>query len=120
MRWLRPGLTGYSADLEAIGPPVVNDDRALGHLPRRSERRHCKDAARALARTGVRHIDRLAVCRGGDAVEAPIIPWTVAVDGNAADRHHAAVLAHAEDRVVASIGNVEVGVFIQGGVARPG
>ena len=30
------------------------------------------------------------------------------VDRDAADRYHAAVLFHADDRVVASIGNVEV------------
>ena len=39
---------------------------------------------------------------------------------DAADRYHAAVLTHADDRVVASIGDVEIRAVIQGRVARPG
>ena len=38
---------------------------------------------------------------------------------DAADRHHAAVLTHADDCVVASIGDVEVRALIERCVARP-
>ena len=41
------------------------------------------------------------------------------VESDAADRYHVAVLMHADDRVVASIGDVEIRAVIQGRVARP-
>jgi hypothetical protein len=74
--------------------------------PRRSERRQSEDAALNIARYRERHIDRLTVCRGGDAVEARIVHR--AVEGDAADRYYVAALTHADDRVVASIGDVEI------------
>ena len=46
-------------------------------------------------------------------------PAPAVVDADVADRYHAAVLTHADDRVVASIGNVEVRALIEGCVARP-
>src|SRR5215467_10753157 len=78
-------------------------------LPRRSlERRQREDAAHLLARlTRERHIDRRTVWRGGDAVETRIVQRAV-VDTDAADRYHVALLTHANDCVVASIGDVEV------------
>jgi hypothetical protein len=66
-----------------------------------------------VARTCDRHVDRRTVCRGGDAVEVRIVQRAV-VESDAADRYHVAVLMHADDRVVASIGDVEIRAVIQG------
>ncbi len=71
-----------------------------------------------IARAGERHIDRRTVSGGADAVEACVVQRAV-VDRDAADCYHAAILTHADYRVVASIGNVEIRAVIQGGVARP-
>src|SRR6266581_7018154 len=72
----------------------------------RSERGQRENAALNVARTRDRHIDVLTVCRGGDAIEACIVQR--AVKSDAADRYHVAVLTHADDRVVASIGDIEI------------
>src|SRR5262249_28685080 len=76
----------------------------------RLKRRHRKDAPLYLARVPRnRHIDRLTVCRSGDAIETDMVCRDrTAVDTDAADLYHVALLTHPDDRVVASIGNVEV------------
>jgi hypothetical protein len=68
-----------------------------------------------------RHIDRRRVRGGRDAVEANafIVRPPVAADVDTAGRHNSAVLTHADNCVVASIGDVEVGALIERCVARP-
>ncbi len=64
---------------------------------------------------------RCSICRVGgcgDAVQADIVERP-AVDHDASDRDDRAVLPHADDRVVARVGDVEVGAIIQCRVARP-
>jgi hypothetical protein len=70
--------------------------------------RQREDAGRASARTRERHIDRVTICRGSDAIQPRILHRAVLVNIDAADRYHAPILTHADDRVIASIGNVEV------------
>src|SRR5215468_1205919 len=97
-----PCIFGSPPDstLRFIAPPW------LAHLPRRSERRQRENAALNVARTRDRHIDHRTVCGGGNAVEARIVQR--GVEGDAADRYNGAVLTHADDRVVASIGDIEI------------
>ena len=60
-----------------------------------------------------RSVDFVAIGRGGDAVQAG------GRDVNMPDSHNSAVLRHAHDRVVAAIGDVNIGTPIEGRVARP-
>jgi hypothetical protein len=88
------------------------------------ESRHRKDTA--LPAVGIdkgredrarrRCIGRIGGC--GDAVQADIVERPP-IDRDAADSDDRAVLPHANDRVVASVGDVEVGAIIQRRVARP-
>jgi len=80
-----------------------------------SECRHCEDAAHSLVpRAGERHIDRRAVGGGRNAIEARgiIVKPPVFAAPDASGRHDATVLTHANDRVVASIGDVKVRALI--------
>ena len=84
-----------------------------------AERRQLEEAALQVRRGGERHVDFASVHGRGDAVDGEVVARD-AVDGDAADPHDGAVLAHAHDRIVTAIGDEEVGVFIQGRVACPG
>src|SRR5262249_1917922 len=75
-------------------------------LAAKSGRGQRENAALNVARTRDRPLDALTVCRGGYAIEARIVQR--AVESDAADRYHGAVLTHADDRVVASIGDIEI------------
>src|ERR1700732_1228033 len=57
--------------------------------------------------------------RNGNAVEATLAQRPTAVELHAAPRDHRAVLAQADDRVVATVRHVEVGPFFQRGIAGP-
>jgi len=65
-----------------------------------------------------RSVDFVAIGRGGDAVQAGVVQLT-GRDVNTPDSHNSAVLRHAHDRVVAAIGDVNIGTPIEGRVARP-
>ena len=66
-----------------------------------------EDSAWTFARTRESHIDYFTVRRGGYTDEARIAQLA-AINQHATDRYHAAVLTHADDRVVAAIGNIEI------------
>src|SRR6266487_5283543 len=88
-----------------------------------SDSGECRQFEDAVERGGAgvckRHVDFAAVWRGGDAVEAVIPVERTAIYLHASDRHHAAVLPHSHDRVVTTVGNVEIGILVEGRVARP-
>src|SRR5262245_47605982 len=71
------------------------------------------------ARACERHVDFAAVWRDGDAVEAVINAERTAIYEHASDRHHMAILPHSHDRVVTTVGNVEIGTLVESRVARP-
>ena len=65
-----------------------------------------------------RYVDQFAVYGGGNAVEFRTVQ-AVIVESDATDRHYIPALAHADNRVIAAIGHVEVRTVVKGRVARP-
>ena len=62
--------------------------------------------------------NRAGVDGGRNTVQTDIFQ-RMAVDGDAPNRDDRAVLLHANDRVIALIGDIEIRALIQGRVARP-
>jgi len=74
----------------------------------------------AIPVTGTGHCDvnSRAIRRGGDAIKAGVVEGAT-IDIYPSDRYDGAVLAHAQDRIVAAIGDVKLGILLDRRVARP-